>query len=217
MHEIRDDAVPGELGRAGQLFIGNFDHAPNVDAIEWFASDVIPLLPAGPDAPLTAVGERPSGALENLSDHLVAFPGHVADVTPYFDRGTVFVAPLRFGAGMKGKIGMAMTLGLPVVTTSVGAEGMGLIDGVHALIADGADDFAAAVVLLQKDDELWAALSSNARAAAAERWSPLAMRGRLEALVRMAVPASRPVPRTWGLASPAQPFGQGATAEPRRR
>ena len=84
------------------------------------------------------------------------------DPDPYFDDARVFVAPLRYGAGMKGKIGQAMSLGLPVVTTSIGAEGMLLNDGAHALIADSAGEFAAAVVRLYRDKSLWYALRARA-------------------------------------------------------
>jgi len=78
----------------------------------------------------------------------------VPDVTPYLDSHSVAMAPLRFGAGMKGKIGQALAAGLPVVTTSVGAEGMDLEDGKTALIADSPEAFAKAVVRLCTDRHL---------------------------------------------------------------
>ena len=81
--------------------------------------------------------------------------GYVPDPSIYFHRCRVFVAPLRFGAGMKGKIGHSMSFGLPVVTTSIGAEGMDLVDRKHALIADSPEDFARAVVELYGDERLW--------------------------------------------------------------
>ena len=73
----------------------------------------------------------------------------------YLDKCRVSVAPLRFGAGMKGKIGEALASGLPVVTTSIGAEGVGLINGEHALIANDSEEFAGAVVRLYQDRFLW--------------------------------------------------------------
>jgi glycosyltransferase involved in cell wall biosynthesis len=79
---------------------------------------------------------------------------------------------MRFGAGMKGKIGDALSHGLPVVTTTVGAEGMYLRDGEEALIADTARDFAAAVVRLYRDESLWRRLSSNAHAHVERHFSP---------------------------------------------
>jgi glycosyltransferase involved in cell wall biosynthesis len=85
--------------------------------------------------------------------------GYVEDADPYFNAAAVFVAPLRYGAGVKGKIGHAMSRGLPVVTTSIGAEGIGIIDGVHGLVRDDAESFAAAVAEVSSDRELWGRLS----------------------------------------------------------
>jgi glycosyltransferase involved in cell wall biosynthesis len=100
----------------------------------------------------------------------------------------VFVAPLRYGAGMKGKIGHAMALGLPVVTSTVGAEGMDLVDGIDCLIADTPPAVAEAVVRLLTDDGLWRSLSEAGVRTVAERWSPERMRARLEALLDCARP-----------------------------
>src|SRR5262249_29845959 len=88
--------------------------------------------------------------------------GYVPDLTPYLEGCRVFVAPLRYGAGIKGKIGNSMGFGLPVVTTSLGAEGMNLIDGEHVLIADSPAAFARAVVRLYTDDILWEKMSQKA-------------------------------------------------------
>ena len=87
--------------------------------------------------------------------------GYVPDLTPYLDLCRVFVAPLRYGAGMKGKIGQSMSFGLPVVTTSIGAEGMSIVDGKHVLIADYPAEFASAVVRLYTDGLLWEQISTN--------------------------------------------------------
>jgi len=80
---------------------------------------------------------------------------------PYFERCRVFVSPLRYGAGMKGKIGQSMAFGLPVVTTAVGAEGIGLVDGENALISDDPRTFAEAVIRLYTDELLWAKISEE--------------------------------------------------------
>ena len=93
--------------------------------------------------------------IASLASPSVCPVGFVADTTPLFDACRVFVAPLRYGAGMKGKIGHSMSHGLPVVTTTVGAEGLALTDGVDVLLADSADAFAEAVVRLYMDDDLW--------------------------------------------------------------
>ena len=103
----------------------------------------------------------------------------MADPAPFFAGSRVFVSPLRYGAGMKGKIGQAMAFGLPVVTTSVGAEGMRLLDGETALVADDPASFAAAVVRLYRDDQLWRRLSENGRGHVERHFSGQAVRGLL--------------------------------------
>ena len=89
--------------------------------------------------------------------------GYVEDPQPYFDRCRVFVAPLRYGAGMKGKIGQSLAFGLPVVTTSIGAEGMAIEHGRHAMIADSPEAFAQAIIALHANADLWRILSCNGR------------------------------------------------------
>jgi glycosyltransferase involved in cell wall biosynthesis len=110
--------------------------------------------------------------------------GYVEDPVPWFARARVFVAPLRYGAGMKGKIGQSLSLGLPVVTTLIGAEGMLLEDKKNVLIADGAQDFAAAVVKLYQDSVLWRTLAENGRMHIAEHFSNLVARESLARLLR---------------------------------
>ena len=93
----------------------------------------------------------------------IEIAGFVPDLTEWFERCRVFVAPLRFGDGVSGKIGQSMAYGLPVVTTRLGAEGMGLKDVEHALVADTPQDFANAVLRLMRDDALWSKLQANGR------------------------------------------------------
>jgi len=92
--------------------------------------------------------------------------GYVPDTTPYLDAAWVSIAPLRYGAGMKGKVGEAMAAGLPVVTTSIGAEGVELKDGITALVADTPEAFADAVRRLCTDDALHQGISARARSRA---------------------------------------------------
>ena len=149
--------------RKDLLFIGGYEHQPNVDAVMWFVTEVLPLIATQlPDVRFKIVGSKPPDSFRILVSGSVELVGYVRDPDPYFDDARVFVAPLRYGAGMKGKIGQAMSLGLPVVTTSIGAEGMLLSDGAHALIADSAREFAAAVVRLYRDKSLWYALRERA-------------------------------------------------------
>ena len=130
---------PSDLGqqRKGLMFVGNFQHGPNVDAVKWFVTDVFPLI----QRQLTGivfhvVGSRMPEEVTTLASPSVRIAGYVPDLEPYFRSSRVFVAPLRYGSGMKGKIGQSMSYGLPVVTTSIGAEGIMLQDDETALIAD---------------------------------------------------------------------------------
>src|SRR6201988_286907 len=104
------------------------------------------------DVRLGVVGpDRPPSVAALASDDIV-LTGYVEDVEPLFDRSRVLVAPLRYGASLKGKITHSLALGLPVVTPTVGAEGLGLVDGQHALIADTPEAFAARVIDVYRDE-----------------------------------------------------------------
>ena len=151
-----DISSNGWSDRKNLLFIGGYDHQPNVDAVMWFAQDILPLIVDKiPNLKLTLLGSKAPQSVKSLARDNVEVVGWVPDPRPYFAASRVFVSPLRYGAGMKGKIGQALSLGLPVVTTSIGAEGMHLVDGVHALIADSPEDFAVAVIRLYNDEILW--------------------------------------------------------------
>jgi glycosyltransferase involved in cell wall biosynthesis len=156
---------PGPEHRQGLFFIGGFEHLPNVDAVYWFVREVLPLvLQACPGVVFQVVGSYPPVGLLALGSTNVQIAGYVPDPGPYFHESRVFVSPLRYGAGMKGKIGQAMSYGLPVVTTTIGAEGMGLVDGENAMVADGAAAFAQAVIQLYRDADLWRRLATRSRA-----------------------------------------------------
>ena len=155
---------PGFDQRNGFVFVANFDHAPNVDAILDFHRSSWPRIAAAlPDARLLIVGFAPPPAVQSLAGGQVIVTGQVPAVQPYLDEARVSIAPLRYGAGVKGKIGEALMHGLPVVTTTIGAEGMGLVDGEHVLIAEAGDEFARAAVRLHGDAELWQRISHRGR------------------------------------------------------
>ncbi len=146
--------------RSGLMFIGGFAHAPNVDGVEWFVREVLPLVHRRlPGLVLRVVGGNAPRSLKRLASPTVQVLGHVPSVAPVFEASRVFVSPLRFGAGMKGKIGHSLGHGLPVVTTSIGAEGMKLAHGDNALLADDPAAFAESVVRLVTDEALWTRLS----------------------------------------------------------
>jgi glycosyltransferase involved in cell wall biosynthesis len=135
------------------LFIGSFLHAPNEDAVLYFVREIFPhVLSARPNAQLSIVGNAPTEAIRQLASNRIEVLGFVPSTAPYLCAAKVSVAPLRFGAGIKGKIGEAMSFGVPVVTTSVGGDGFGFVPGVHALVNDDPREFANSVIRLLEDD-----------------------------------------------------------------
>jgi len=214
VHEVSAEPVPGHPGRSGLLFIGAYTHPPNIDGVTWFVSEIYSRIRAlvSEPPPLTLLGSRPTAAVRALRGPNIAVPGYLPDVTPYFESARVFVSPLRYGAGMKGKIGQALALGLPVVTTSIGAEGMDLTDEVDVLIADDAPRFAECVIGLYEDPVLWERLSRRGREIVAERWSPRSMAKRLQPLLADSVPPLRRRSRL-GVGRPEAPTAEAPTAE----
>jgi GT2 family glycosyltransferase/glycosyltransferase involved in cell wall biosynthesis len=163
IHHVRKSA-PGPAGREGLLFIGGFQHPPNADAVEYFVQQILPLLLNElPLVKLRVVGSQVTPSIAALASDHVEILGFVEDVVPLFDAARLSVAPLRYGAGVKGKISQSLALGLPVVTTPVGAEGMSLSDDEHVLIGASAQEFARQVVRLYRDDSLWTRLSVSGR------------------------------------------------------
>ena len=182
VHSVRISPMPWGT-RKGLVFIGGYDHEPNVDAVTWFVQEIFPKVQEQiPDVRFTILGSKPTELVKRLVGNNVDVLGWVPDPAPYFELSRIFVAPLRYGAGMKGKIGHAMSLGLPVVTTRIGAEGMQLVDGTHALIADEASAFAMAVVRLYNDEVLWASLQGAAAAHIETNFSDAAVQNILRRL-----------------------------------
>jgi glycosyltransferase involved in cell wall biosynthesis len=194
--------LPALAGRRRRslLFVGGFQHAPNADAVLWFVREVLPQLRrVVPDVEVVMVGDCPPPEIRKLEESPgVRATGYVPDTTPYLDAAWVSIAPLRYGAGMKGKVGEAMAAGLPVVTTSIGAEGMELEDGVTALVADTPEAFADAVHRLCTDDALHQRISARALAHVRERYDLPVVAARLEAAVKRATTLE---PRRMGLAA----------------
>jgi glycosyltransferase involved in cell wall biosynthesis len=155
------DPIPEPEKRAGLLFVGAFVHAPNTDGILWFVRDIYPLVKQKyPSVPLHIVGNDPSPEIQSLSeDPDIVVHGWVPDLSELFRSSRVLVASLRYGAGVKGKVGLAMSKGLPVVTTSIGAEGMDLTSGVDCEIVDSPEGFAQKIILLLSDADHWSRIS----------------------------------------------------------
>ncbi|HEX8180563.1 MAG TPA: glycosyltransferase [Pyrinomonadaceae bacterium] len=171
IHELHERGLPFDERRQ-LLFIGNLAHRPNSDGVRYFMREVFPLIKqALPDIELDIIGDNPA-EIGAYADASVRVHGYVPDVTTFWQTRRVFVAPLRYGAGVKGKIGEALAHGLPCVTTSVGAEGMGLIHEDSAMITDTAAAFAAAVVALYRERELWQRLADNGYAHIGRHFTP---------------------------------------------
>lgn len=163
LHAVVEDA-PGFTARSGLLFVGGFHHPPNTDAVLWFVREVMPLLRAHlPGVPLHVVGADPPAPIRALAAADVRIHGHVPDLAPLLRQARVSIAPLRFGAGVKGKVNQAMAHGLPVVATAIAAEGMHLHDGIDVLLADDAAAFADAVIHLYTDPARWQRLADGGR------------------------------------------------------
>ncbi|MDD5328815.1 MAG: glycosyltransferase [Sulfuricella sp.] len=144
------------------LFIGGFMHKPNVDAVLFFGREIWPLLRRElPDLEFFVIGSDPPPEVRSLDGNGIHIVGYTEKLAPYFDRCRLSVVPLRYGAGIKGKIGTSLSFGVPSVATSLAVEGMGLEDGENVLLADGAEPFADAVARLYLDETLWNRLSAG--------------------------------------------------------
>ena len=161
------------LGSAGRsfaqrrdlVFVGGFRHPPNVDAVRWFVQEVFPLVRAvEPEVRFHCIGGHVPPDLQALGLRPgVVIHGHVPDIDPYLEGCRVALAPLRFGAGVKGKVNLSMAHGQPVVATPTAVEGMHLRDGHDVLVAEEPPAFAAAVLRLYRDEALWHALAEHGR------------------------------------------------------
>jgi glycosyltransferase involved in cell wall biosynthesis len=158
--DIVENVAPFE-GRDGILFVGGFQHQPNVDAVHYFVSEIWPLvLKDLPNAMFHIVGSNAPIEIQNLASKNIVFHGFVKDLGPLLQAVKINIVPLRYGAGIKGKLGAAMACGLPSVSTKMGVEGMGLKDKVNGvLISDRVDEMAKNIIKIHRDRALWRRLS----------------------------------------------------------
>ena len=183
IHEIRATIPPFE-SRRDFLFIGGFEHTPNVDAMLWFCAEIMPkILKELPDTTFHIIGSKMPASVRALASDNVVTHGYVEKAELFFESCLLSVAPLRFGAGVKGKTNQSMSFGVPVVSTSIGAEGMHLTHEKDILLADGPQEFAQQVIRLHRDRELWTALSRNGLKNIEEHFSSAAAKRNLEELL----------------------------------
>jgi glycosyltransferase involved in cell wall biosynthesis len=170
IHSINADS-PGPDGRRDLLFVGNFVHMPNRDAAQHLVTDIWPQVRDRLPGAVVRLAGLPIAEIETLAAPDVLVTGHVADLAPLYANSRVAIAPLRFGAGIKGKVLEAMGNGLPVVMTPVAAEGIGAHHNDDALIATTPTAFAQEIIRLYGDDRLWQRLARNGQALVEQRFS----------------------------------------------
>jgi GT2 family glycosyltransferase/glycosyltransferase involved in cell wall biosynthesis len=169
--------------RRDYLFIGGFQHRPNTDAILFFVQKIYPLVSEHlGDLKFYIIGGYPPPEIVALATERIIVAGLQRDVRPFFDSVRLSIAPLRFGAGVKGKINQSMGFGVPVVATSLAVEGMELKDREDILVADDPGDFARALIELYESEELWNRLSENGIEKTRALYSTDAARKKLEFL-----------------------------------
>ncbi|GAB3556606.1 GT2 family glycosyltransferase/SAM-dependent methyltransferase [Actinopolyspora lacussalsi] len=183
VHEVRR-GVDGPPGRGDVLFVGGFDHPPNVDAAEWAVREIMPLVwHHCPRAGLHIVGSNPPSEVTALRGPGVEVHGWVDDLAGIYDRTRVTLAPLRFGAGVKGKVGESLAAGVPVVGTNLAMEGIRLIPERDVPVADDAAGLASRLVRVLTDDAEWRRLSEVGGNAVAEQFGPDVCRETLRELM----------------------------------
>ena len=206
--------VPGRLapldGRQDVVFIGGFRHQPNIDAVLFLAAEIWPLVRlALPSVRLIVIGGNPPEEIQRLQDtgKGIEIRGWVEDLTETLRHCRLTVAPLRFGAGVKGKIVTSLAYGVPCIATPVAVEGMGLEPGRHVMVAEQAPDLARMIIQVYGDPQLWQSLSDSGLDFARRNFSVESVSvqiqemladlglpaGRMEARERPAT-ASRPAP-----------------------
>jgi len=149
------------------LYIGTLSWEANIDGLVWFYQEIWEHIKQKfPDIKLFIVGKHPDDRIIQMAAHdsSIILTGFVEDLEPYFQKGRVFITPLRFGSGIKVKVVNALYRGIPCVTTSIGAEGLKVKDGEHLFIKDDAATFAQAIFTLLEDKKQWNYLQENARA-----------------------------------------------------
>jgi GT2 family glycosyltransferase/glycosyltransferase involved in cell wall biosynthesis len=181
VHETRRAKMPSLSSRKGAVFTGSFDHGPNSSAAIFLKHEVAPALAArGVATKFQLVGSNPPYLVRNMSKHgehadRFRVTGHVPSILPHLDRARVAVLPVPYGSGMSAKIGEALAAGIPVVTTALGALGLGLTHGENCLVAETAEEYANVIAELETNDALWLNLSEAGRKYVAEKFSPEAV------------------------------------------
>ena len=181
--ELRPRSADHFASRSDIVFVGGFPHRPNVDAALFIAQEIMPLVWREVDGVrLVLVGYAPPKEVQSLAGPRIVVTGHVPDIEPYMDQARVNLAALRFGAGVKGKVVQALQLGVPVVATPIGAEGVEIEPGRDAIVAEGREALAQAVVSLLRDAHRCAELSAAGVELVKRRFSRASARSAIETI-----------------------------------
>ena len=156
---------PGFDERENIFFIGGFKHLPNVSAVIWFCEKIWPRVrEKNPHLEFHIIGESPPPSIQALHcNDGIKVLGHLPVLDSALNTYRLSVAPLTFGAGIKGKVSTALGAGIPVIATTIAAEGMSIIDEYHALVRDEEASFADAILELYENQEKWHYLSQNGK------------------------------------------------------
>jgi glycosyltransferase involved in cell wall biosynthesis len=166
------------------LFVGSFLHPPNVDGMVWFVNEVLPIVVREkPEVRLRIVGYGPTPEIQALRSPHVEVVGYVPETAPYLESAYISIAPLRYGAGVKGKIGEAMAYRLPVVTTSIGIDGFGLTPGKNILVSDTAEGFSRHIIQLLDDTQLYEEIAESGFQFIRERFSTQAVNNKIQSML----------------------------------
>jgi glycosyltransferase involved in cell wall biosynthesis len=185
-YQPRSDDPPPD-GRT-IVFFGHLSYVPNVDGLKHFLKNIWPLIAEfNPDARFKIIGDQPPASLRALAGSRVEFTGFVTDLRPHLATAAVVVVPLRLGGGTRLKIVEAMAMAKPIVSTSLGAEGIEALPGRDILIEDEPDDFAATVTRLLLDPKMAAHIGRSARLLAVERYAWSAAARSLEGFYRQCI------------------------------
>ena len=164
--------IPAFTDRSDLLFIGAFPFHPNPDAMEYYYNEIRPLLAGNlPGVKTTVVGSSPPQWLLDRNGPDFQVTGFVPDLRPYLEKCRLTIAPLRFGAGVKGKVILSMSYGVPVVASSIAAEGILAVEGQDIMVADNPHNFSEKIATLYQDETLWQTISENGRDIVREHFS----------------------------------------------
>ena len=192
---VSPDQVAPPEGRSGILFVGGFQHPPNIDAVDYLAAEIWPRFrELHPDAPCYVIGSRMPDWLKQRGQAVgLEMLGYVPDLKPYYRSSRLSVSPLRYGAGVKGKVNESLGAGLPMVATPTSVEGMALQQGRDVLLAQEPAEFAAAMSRLYTDHALWATLSRHGLQRTREQFASDVAASTLHGLLDRRASAVRPL------------------------